>query len=234
MVLADDNFVTIVAAVEEGRCIYDNIEKVIQYLLSCNLGEVLAILTAVVLGLPAPLLPIHLLWINLVTDGLPALALSVEPPEPGIMRRPPRDTHDSIVSWRSGLQMLYQGALVGGVTLFGFWWFYQGDSANEESARTAAFCVLVFAQLAWALAARSLRLTFWQLGLLANVWILLCVAASGVLQGVVVCVPYIRDVFKSQPMPLEHWGVIFLLALVPVTVIEITKLVWQAVRRPKD
>src|SRR5688500_6488671 len=100
MVLADDNFASIVAAVEEGRCIYDNIQKVLQFLLSCNFGEIVLILAASLLGWKSPLVAIQLLWINLVTDGLPALALSFEQPEPGTMQRPPRPPNQSIISWK--------------------------------------------------------------------------------------------------------------------------------------
>ncbi|MEQ1830775.1 MAG: HAD-IC family P-type ATPase, partial [Pirellula sp.] len=113
MVLTDDNFASIVSAVEEGRGIFDNIQKVLQFLLSCNFGEILLMLVASLLGWPAPLLPIQLLWINLVTDGLPALALSLEPPEPGVMNRPPRRARESILTWRLGFVIFMQGTLVG-------------------------------------------------------------------------------------------------------------------------
>ena len=229
MVLADDNFATIVAAVEEGRCIYDNIEKVIQYLLSCNCGEVLVILVATLLGLPSPLIPIHLLWINLVTDGLPALALLLEPPEPGVMRRPPRSPSAPMIYWWSGVQMLWQGFLKGVVTIVAFWWFYWGDDANMHLARTAAFSVLVFAQLIWALAARSLRLTFWQLPLFGNVTILAAVFFTGLLQVAVLYLPGCKTLFEAVPLNMEQWLVIAILSLIPVTIIELTKLVWQAV-----
>lgn len=231
MVLADDNFATIVAAVEEGRCIYDNIEKVIQYLLSCNCGEVLVILVATLLGLPSPLIPIHLLWINLVTDGLPALALLLEPPEPGVMHRPPRSPSAPMIYWWSGVQMLWQGFLKGAVTIVAFWWFYWGDDANMHLARTAAFSVLVFAQLIWALAARSLRLTFWQLPLFGNVTILAAVFFTGLLQVAVLYLPGCKTLFEAVPLNTEQWLVIAILSLIPVTIIELTKLVWQAIAR---
>lgn len=224
MVLTDDNFASIVNAVEEGRCIFDNIQKVLFFLLSCNAGEILLMLVASILGWPAPLLPIQLLWINLVTDGLPALALSLEKPEPGIMQRKPRPPKESILSLRSGLIILGQGALVGGVTLIAFGATYDG-AETVGRARTMAFCVLVYAELFRALAARSQTLTLSQLGLFSNPQLLGAIGVSCLLQLSVVMMPFARPVFESVQHFGREWALLFVLALVPVTVIEVLKVV---------
>jgi Ca2+-transporting ATPase len=229
MVLTDDNFASIVNAVEEGRCIYDNIQKVLFFLLSCNVGEILLMLVASLLGWPAPLLPIQLLWINLVTDGLPALALSLEKPEPGIMQRKPRSPKESMLSMRSGLTILLQGALVGGVTLIAFGVVYLTHPNSEEAvgrARTMAFCVLVYAELLRALAARSQTLTLTQLGLFSNPQLLGAIGLSFLLQLSVVMLPFARPVFESVQHFAWEWILLFGLALTPAAVIEALK-VWN-------
>src|SRR5262249_9338093 len=147
MVLMDDNFKTIVSAVEEGRSIYDNIRNVLQFLLSCNAGEILIMLVASLLGWPAPLLPIHLLWINLVTDSLPALALSLEKPAPGIMLRRPRSAGTSMLSPELSVIVLLQGVLIAINVLLTYWMFLHSDPENVPRAQSAAFCVLVFSEL---------------------------------------------------------------------------------------
>lgn len=224
MVLMDDNFASIVNAVEEGRCIYDNIQKVLFFLLSCNAGEILLMLVSGILGWPAPLLPIQLLWVNLVTDGLPALALSLEKPEPGIMQRKPRSPRESMFSLRSGLSILFQGALVGGVALIAFGAVYAGDE-NVGRARTLAFCVLVYAELLRALAARSQTLTLAQLGFFSNPYLLGAIGVSCLLQLSVVMLPFARPVFESVQHFTSEWALLFVLALTPVTVIEGVKIV---------
>jgi Ca2+-transporting ATPase len=168
MVLTDDNFASIVNAVEEGRGIYENIQNVLLYLLSCNLGEILLLLGASLVGWPAPLLPVQVLWINLVTDGIPALALSVERPEPGAMRRPPRPLREPILTRRTLLTILLQGMLVGGVALGAFALGWAGIRADLPAARGLAFCSLVYAELLMALVARSRTLPLGQLGFFTN------------------------------------------------------------------
>ncbi len=227
MVLTDDNFASIVNAVEEGRCIYDNIQKVLQFLLSCNAGEVLLMLLTSLLGWPAPLVPIQVLWINLVTDGLPAIALSLEKPEPGIMRRKPRSPEESVLSLRLGLNILLQGALVGGAALAAFGIIYLNDPDNPENlgrARTMAFCVLVYAELLRSLAARSQTLTLAQLGLFSNPALLGAIGVSFLLQLSVVTLPFARPFFESAQHFAWEWLLVFGLALVPVTVIELLKI----------
>jgi len=225
MVLMDDNFASIVNAVEEGRGIFDNIQKVLQYLLSCNFGEILLMLVASLLGWPAPLLPIQLLWINLVTDGLPALALALEPPEPDVMRRQPRPVSESILNWRQSWAIGLQGVLVAGVALGAFTfagWTYTHDVA---AARAMTFSVLVYAELFRALAARSLTRTWGQLGFFSNPALLLAVVLSGLLQLGIVLLPFTQTVFQISLHSTWDWLVVFGLALMPVTCIELVKLI---------
>ncbi len=227
MVLTDDNFASIVSAVEEGRGIFDNIQKVLQFLLSCNFGEILLMLVATLLGWPAPLLPIQLLWINLVTDGLPALALSLEPPEPGVMNRPPRRSGESILSWRLGFVILIQGFLVGLVGILAFGMSMQHAPDNVDRARAMTFCVVVYAELFRALAARSSTLTLGQLGIWTNPQLVLAIIVSGLLQVSVAVFPFTQSVFDVPAHSLGEWSIIILLALTPVTVIEVYKLIIQ-------
>ncbi len=227
MVLMDDNFASIVSAVEEGRGIFDNIQKVLQYLLSCNFGEILLMLVASLLGWPAPMLPIQLLWINLVTDGLPALALSLEPPEPGVMSRPPRRAGESILSWRLSFVILFQGVLVALVGILAFGLSLQHEPDHVDRARSMTFCVVVYAELFRALAARSPTLTLGQLGFWTNPQLLLAIAVSGLLQVSVAVFPFTQRVFNVPAHSLSEWGSIVVLALTPVTAIEVFKLISQ-------
>lgn len=227
MVLIDDNFASIVSAVEEGRGIFDNIQNVLQFLLSCNFGEILLMLVASLLGWPAPLLPIQLLWINLVTDGLPALALSLEPPDPRVMRRQPRRPNESILSTELGWAIAVQGLLVGLVGMLAFaisYWTWPGD---DQRARALTFFVLVYAELFRALASRSRTHTFWQLGVWTNPFLVLAVLISALLQLGIVAFPLTQDVFGLPGHSLQEWAIIIALALTPVTLIEVTKLARQ-------
>lgn len=234
MVLTDDNFASIVSAVEEGRCIYDNIQKVLQYLLSANAGEIMLMLAASLLGWPAPLLPIQLLWINVVTDGLPALALSLEPPEPDVMRRKPRSTKASVLSLRTGFWILVQGVLIAGAALAAFAIVLQADPDSPGQvgrARTAAFCVLVYAELLRALAARSQTLPLWRLGLFSNPYLLGAIGISALLQLSVVLMPYAQGVFESAEHFAWEWMLVALLASIPLAAIEFGKVVQNLISR---
>lgn len=224
MVLTDDNFASIVSAVEEGRGIYANIQKVLLFLLSCNCGEILLMFIASLLGWPSPLLPVQLLWINLVTDGLPALALALEPPEPDVMGKKPRDRHESLLSASTGLIIVLQGLLVGGAALAAFAIIGRQHSGDLERARTTAFCVLVYSELFRAFAARSRRFTCLELGLLTNPYLFGAVAISALLQLSVVALPFNRAVFQTVAYPVHDWRTVIFLSLVPVTVIELSKL----------
>ncbi len=223
MVLMDDNFASIVNAVEEGRAIYDNIQKFLIFLLSCNAGELMLMLVATLFGWPIPLIPVQLLWINLVTDGLPALALAMEPPEPGLMRRRPRRSTESMLSWSLGSSVLGQGALLAAVGLAAFGFNYRQES-DLDQARTMTFCVVVYAELFRSLAARSRVLTFWQLGPATNWYLFAAVAISGLLQVGIITLPFTRVIFEATIHTPMEWGMLLTLALTPVTVIELVKL----------
>ena len=222
MVLMDDNFASIVNAVEEGRAIYENIRKFLIYLLSCNAGELMLMLVASFLGWPIPLIPVQLLWINLVTDGLPALALAMEPPETGIMRRRPRRASEAMLSWSLATTVLGQGVLLALVGLLAFWLSYDHHN-NLEGARTITFCVVVFAELFRALAARSQRLTLWQLGIATNLYVFAAVSTSVLLQVVIIFLPVTHPIFQTTALTPMSWALVITLALVPVTIIEFVK-----------
>jgi Ca2+-transporting ATPase len=207
MVLLDDNFATIVAAVEEGRIIFDNIRKFITYTLSSNTGELFVMLLAPFLGMPLPLVPLQILWINLVTDGLPGLALAIEPGEPGIMRRPPFRPGESIFSRGIGWQILWVGSLMGAVSLGMGWyaWDLAGRPAGgghdvEVHWRTMLFTTLVLAQMGNALALRSNRASIFTIGFLSNLSMLGAIALTFVLQLALIYVPFLQGIFSTAAL----------------------------------
>jgi P-type Ca2+ transporter type 2C len=211
MTLVDDNFATIVAAVEEGRGIYDNIRKFIRYLLSCNIGEVLTMFVAALAGLPLPLLPVQILWVNLVTDGLPAMALGVDPKEPDIMNRPPRNPAESVFSRGLSRKIISRGLQIGFSTIAVFTLAYllKHDLAL---ARTMAFSTLVFCQLFHVYDCRSELLTIFELGLFGNKYLLLATGCSTLMQLAVIYVPFLRDIFGTVPLGGAEWLVILTVA----------------------
>ncbi len=225
MVLTDDDFASIVSAIEEGRGIYDNIQKFMHYLLACNAGEVLLMLVAALLGWPPPLAAIQILWLNLVTDGLPALALGLEPAEPDIMTRPPRPPQAPVLTWGRGLTVLVHGAVVAAVCVAGFWWSWRGsdDPATIAHAQTVTFCVAAFAQLLFAIGCRSDRFTALAIGFWQNPALLVAIVLSALLQMAVVMLPVTRPVFEVPRGLSSEWLVVIGLALVPVTLIELAK-----------
>jgi Ca2+-transporting ATPase len=225
MVLVDDNFASIVNAVEEGRGIFDNIQKVVQYLLATNAGEVLAMFIAALVGWPAPLLPIHLLWINLITDGLPALTLGMERPESGIMSRPPRPPREPVITRARGTRIGLYGVLfaISITSAFAFVRWYQGGSV--ESARTVAFCVACYAQMLFALGCRSDEKTFLELGPWSNLTMSAAILVSGTLQLVTILTPLGRSIFQTTTVTVEQWVFIALVSLFPITVVEVAKLI---------
>ncbi|MFM8378857.1 MAG: cation-translocating P-type ATPase [Planctomycetia bacterium] len=220
MVLTDDNFASIVSAVEEGRGIYDNIQKFIHYLLSCNAGEVLVMFVAAVVGWPAPLAAIQILWLNLITDGLSALALGLEPPENDLMRRRPREAREPVITWSRGRTIVVHGAIMAAVMLGAFWATYRGDDARLPHARTVTFCVAAFAQLLFAFACRSDRRTAWQLGLATNPALLVAVAVSALLQVSVVMLPLARPVFEIGTELGADWILVLVAAILPLALVE--------------
>ncbi|WP_425061052.1 Calcium-transporting ATPase [Sporomusa carbonis] len=207
MVLADDNFATIVAAVEEGRGIYENIRKFIRYLLSCNIGEVLTMFLAALLGLPMPLLPVQILWVNLVTDGLPAMALGIDPNDPNIMRRPPRPPGESVFSRGLSRKIIGRGIQIGLSTLFVFnvVYYFQNDLAL---ARTAAFATLVYCQMFHVFDCRSETSTIFELKFTSNKYLLMAVIFSTIMQLSVMYIPFLSSIFSTVPLSLGNWALI--------------------------
>jgi Ca2+-transporting ATPase len=220
MVLMDDNFATITAAVREGRHIFDNIRKFIKYTMTSNSGEIWVLFLAPFLGLPVPLLPIHILWINLVTDGLPGLALTAEPPEPGIMHRPPRPPEQSIFADGMWQHMIWVGLLIGLVSLAAQAWSWGNNSTNWQ---TMVFTVLTFSQLAHVLAIRSDSISLWHQGLFSNLPLLGAVTMTVVLHLLVVYLPVLNPIFNTQPLAFGEMAVCVLLALIVLLAVEIEK-----------
>jgi Ca2+-transporting ATPase len=198
LVLLDDNFATIVTAIRAGRRIYDNIRKFIKYTLTSNSGEILTIVLAPFLGLPIPLLPIHILWINLVTDGLPGLALASEPAEKSIMDRPPRPPRENIFSHGMWQHILSFGLLMAGVSLSIQAWAIHTGSAHWQ---TMVFTVLTLSQMGQVLAIRSERESLFKIGLLSNRPLLGAVILTFLLQMAVIYVPWLNPIFKTTPLP---------------------------------
>lgn len=225
MILMDDNFASIVNAVEEGRCIYDNIQKFLHYLLAGNIGLMLFVIVANLTGWPFPLTTIQILWMNLVTNGLPALALGMEPAERDLMRRRPRPRREPVIGWHHGFLMLAHGALLASVTIIAFALVYHGEPANLPRARTVTFCVVSYAFIFFAFACRSQRFTMPELGPFSNPHLIGAIAVSGLLQLSVVAVPYAHSVFDTTGHFVSEWVLVFGLALAPVSVIEVFKIV---------
>ncbi|HCC35216.1 MAG TPA: calcium-translocating P-type ATPase, PMCA-type [Ruminococcaceae bacterium] len=233
MILTDDNFASIVTAVEQGRGIFDNIKKAVGFLLSCNFGEIIAVFATVLLGWGSPLLPVQLLWINLVTDSFPALALGMEPVDPGVMKRRPRDPNENVLAGGIGVNAVFHGIMFAGITLAAFFigLNFQPElhgGANLDYARTMAFVVLAFSQLVHAWNARSARSLF-KIGFHTNKPMLAAFAGSVALMLLVVFTP-MRSLFKLVEMDASHWLWVVLLSLVPFVLIEAVKLVQWLVR----
>ncbi|MDD2497829.1 MAG: HAD-IC family P-type ATPase, partial [Desulfitobacteriaceae bacterium] len=222
MVLMDDNFATIVNAVKEGRTIYSNIRKSIQYLLSCNTGEIVAIFSAIILGLGSPLTPIQILWLNLVTDGPPALALGLEPAEKGVMNRPPRSHNEGVFAGGVGVSILYQGAIIGLVSLAAYWLALSWGRSPEE-AHTMAFLTMALSQLIHSFNARSFDVSLFRLGIGTNRTLVYAFLLSIVLLSVIVFVPFLRGIFETALLQTGDWGVVLGLSLIPLIVVEISK-----------
>ncbi|WP_455241540.1 cation-translocating P-type ATPase, partial [Petrachloros mirabilis] len=220
MTLLDDNFATIVAAVREGRRIFDNIRKFIKYTLTSNAGEIWTIFLAPFLGLPIPLLPIHILWVNLVTDGLPGLALAVEPEEKGIMQRPPRPPNESIFSHGMWQDIIWIGLLMGGVSIFTQAWAYHTGHAHWQ---TMVFTVLTLSQMGNVLAVRSERASFFQLGVWTNRPMVGAVLLTFLLQMATIYVPALNPIFKTEPLDVEELVICLALSTVVFVAVEIEK-----------
>jgi len=227
MILTDDNFATIVAAVEEGRIIYANIIKAIQFLLSCNIGEILVLFISTILNWIQPLLPMHILWINLVTDSLPAIGLGMENGEKDIMKRPPRDPKESILPMPMFVNILWQGLVICAATLIAF---RIGSSVSIELGRTMAFLVLGLSQLAHSINMRSQDKSIFAMKWSDNRFLSIAILTSAATQLMVVFIPFLRRIFKLDFPDPVHWLYAIALSLVPIAVVEI----WKLVKRLKN
>ncbi len=228
MILLDDNFATIVKAVREGRRIYDNIRKFIKYLMTSNSGEIYTLFFPPFLGLPLPLLPIHLLWINLVTDGAPALALSVEPEESNVMKRPPRDPKESLFAHGLGLHIIWVGLLMAAITIFAQYWAIHIGDAHWQ---TMVFTVLCFNQMAHVLAIRSERESLFTQGIFSNKALLGAVLLTFILQLCVIYIPFLNPVFKTQPLTISELLFCIGLSSIVFFAVEIEKLIKRSIKK---
>jgi len=230
LILTDDNYATIVVAIREGRRIYDNIRKFVFYLVQANLAQLMLITLAVILGLPLPLLPLHILWINLMTDGLPALALGMEKAEPTIMSRPPRSTKENLFTGEWGY-LLFIATFACGVTFLVFLWaLNQYDDLHQVRAITFTFSILL--ELILALISRS-RFPLWKIGYFGNPWILGACTIPFVLHLVILATP-LRDAFEITTLNGDEWLKVGLAALGSFVLLELAKLVHAGRFQPKE
>jgi len=227
MVLTDDNFASIISAVEQGRIIFSNIRKFVFFLLSCNLAEIAVVFIGTLVGWPVPLSAIELLWINLLTDGAPALALGMEKGEPDLMRQPPRPVKEPIVTGRMGGRILLQSAAITVATLFAFWYGLT-MKGSEEWARTMCFVTLMCCELIRAYTNRSERASVFTIGVFSNKYMQYAVFSSVALLLVALYMPFVSDrVFGSMPLGWREWLVALPLGFVPAIVDELAKLVMR-------
>ncbi len=223
MILTDDNFASIVAAVQEGRGIYDNIQKTLVYLLAGNVGELTVMLGASAVGLPLPLFPLQLLWINLVTDGLPALALVGDPISDDLLRRPPRKPDEPMLGKLQWTTVIVTGLLQAAVTLVVFAWALHSRGLSE--ARNLAFSVIVFSELFRAFAARSTTRLFWEVGAFTNLRLVGVVLVSSLVQLGLHHIPLAQKLLGTSPLSASDCALSVALGLIPVSVLECSKLV---------
>lgn len=247
MILTDDNFTTIVNAIEEGRNIYNNIKKSVIFLLSCNLGEVIAIFISILLKWPIPLLATQLLWINLITDSLPAIALGIDPGDKDVMKQKPRSPKESFFAHGAGFRAIVGGVLIGGLTLAAFYFGLQEhgtgfdiklladtgslDAAQQvalDYARTMAFVVLAASQLFYSLSMRNSSKSIFQIGLFTNKALIGAIIVGFLLQIIVISVPFLATAFGVHGLPLNDWLLVIGFSLVPLIVNEIIKLLTRS------
>ena len=243
LILTDDNYATIVYAIEQGRNIYSNIKKSVIFLLTCNLGEVVAVFFTLLIGWKAPLIATQLLWINLITDSFPAIALGMDPGNPDVMKDKPRDSKESFFAGGAAFHIILGGILIGVLTIFAFWFGYyeHGFSPFDDSvpsdtveyARTMAFMVLVISQLFYSLALRSSVKSIFQVGVFSNKYLTASIILGVVLQLIVIGIPVMQRAFNLQMLDLKGWLMAFSLGLVPLIVNEFTKIVIRS-RKTKN
>lgn len=239
VVLTDDNFSSIVKAVEEGRNIYRNIKKSILFLLSCNFGEIITLFLAILLGWATPLRPIHILWVNLITDTLPALSLGVDPEDPDVMKEKPRHAKESLFSGSVPF-LIFNGVVIGLLTLIAFIAgakFYTGDThlfplfpeqIDEDAllhAQTMAFVVLSFSQLVHSFNLRSRTKSIFSIGIFTNKYLVFSLLIGVLMQVCIISIPPLANVFGVHALTMRDWGFVLLLSIIPLVVNEIIKLV---------
>jgi Ca2+-transporting ATPase len=233
MVLTDDNYASIVSAVEQGRVIYSNIRKFVYYLISCNMAEIMVIFLATLFGSPPPLTAIQLLWLNLLTDGLPALALGLEKGDPDIMEQPPRPVREPIINRFMLAGIVVQTIAITSVVLVAYYIGWSWNPSDLTLAQTMAFLTLSASELVRSYTARSERASLFRLGVFSNKVMQYAVALSIVLLLGVVYIPFLRPIFRTVPLGIQEWTVILPLLLVPGIAAEITKAIvrWRTRRR---
>ena len=222
MILCDDNFSTIVMAVREGRGVFQNIKKAIHFLISCNIGEIVTLFFATILNYPMPLLPIHILWVNLVTDSLPALAIGVDPTDENIMEKKPEKRDNNIFTPLFSIRVVFEGLLIGFVTLVGFW--FGNTYYSLETGRTFAFLILCLSQLFHAFNVRAMRDSIFDNPPSKNKVLILANVISAFLAIIIVIVPFFRGVFELSALDPNKWDFVLTLSLVPLVSSEIVKL----------
>lgn len=235
MVLTDDDFSTIVAAVREGRGIYQNIRKTVHFLLSCNIGEILVVFVAFLLRAPTPLLAIQLLWVNLVTDSFPALALGADPIQGNVMEQPPHKREEGVFSGGVGFAVAVEGCLVGALALLAYTIgraFFDYDPAAPAIGRTMAFCVLSLSQLVHSFNMRSEHSVL-KLGLLSNRKLVAACGFCAILMVSVVLFPPLSSLFQTTALTAFQWLIVAALSLCPLVVVEGEKLLWEHLLRKK-
>jgi len=238
MILTDDNFATIVSAIEHGRNIYNNIKKSVIFLLTCNLGEVITVFITLLIGLEAPLIATQLLWINLITDSFPAVALGMDPGNPDVMKEKPRDAKESFFAGGASLHVILGGLLIGALTILAFWFGYYEHGYSPfnhttpvitvEYARTMAFMVLIMCQLFYSLAVRNSSKSIFQIGVFSNKYLIGAILLGVFLQLIVIGIPAMQRAFHLQMLDFEGWIIAISLGLVPLLVNEIFKIFIRA------
>lgn len=234
MILTDDNFTTIVHAIEEGRNIYNNIKKSVIFLLSCNLGEVITVFASILFFWPVPLLPTQILWINLITDSLPAIALGIDPGDKDVMKKKPRDPKESFFAKGAGVRAIIGGTLIGILTLAAFYFglsehgYSLGSTNIPENvltyARTMSFVVLAASQLFYSLSIRHSTKSIFQIGLFSNMYLIGAIIVGFILQLGVISIPVLANAFNVHNLSVRDWSLVILFALIPLIVNEIIKV----------
>ena len=237
IILTDDNFATIVVAIEEGRNIYKNIKSAVMYLLTSNFGEVICLSIALILGWELPLIATQLLWINLLTDSLPAIALGLEPGDPEVMLQKPRDPNKSFFADGAWKHAIFGGIEIALITLAAFWYGYyvnnsapySDDSSTEtlNFARTMAFMTIIFSQLLYSLAFRNETKSIFKIGFFANLYILGAIFLGFLLQVLLLKIPILMNAFRLHPLSWDHWMIVIGLGSLPLILNEIYKLIYN-------